>query len=277
MILGMPPGELALLAAAIIAGGAITGFLAGLFGVGGGGIIVPILYEIFRAMGVPDDVRIQLCVGTSLAIIIPTSIRSFRAHQARGPLPVEILKIWALPIVLGVVIGGGIAAFAPASVFKFSFVVIAFLVGAKLLFASNRWHLGDELPGRFAMIVYGLITGLYSAVMGVGGGAVTNAVLVMYGKPIHVAVGISAGVGVIISIVGTISFMIAGWPHQAMMPPLSIGFVSLLGFALMAPVSAFLAPIGARVAHTLQRRTLEISFGVFLWCVGLRFLISLLP
>lgn len=273
---GVPASELLWLALAIVAGGAITGFLAGLFGVGGGGIIVPILYEIFRVLGVADDVRIQLCVGTSLAVIIPTSIRSFRAHQARGALPTEILKIWALPITLGVVLGGVIAAFAPSSIFKAAFVVIAFLVGAKLLFASNKWHLGDELPGKPAMIAYGLVTGLYSALMGVGGGAVTNAVLLLYGKPIHVAVGISAGVGVIISIVGTISFIIAGLPHQALMPPFSLGFVSLIGFVLMGPIASLLAPFGARIAHALPRRQLEIAFGVFLWLVALRFIVSLL-
>ena len=273
---GVPAQELALLALAIVAGGAITGILAGLFGVGGGGIIVPILYEIFRVIGVADEVRIQLCVGTSLAVIIPTSIRSFRAHQARGELPVEILKIWALPIVLGVAVGGVIAAFAPSSVFKLTFVFIAFLIGAKVLFASNSWRLGDDLPGRFAMSVYGLGIGLYSALMGVGGGAVTNAILLLYNKPIHVAVGISAGAGVIISIVGTIGFMIAGLPHQALLPPLSVGYVSLIGFALMGPIASLMAPLGAHIAHALPKRKLEIAFGVFLWLVALRFVISLL-
>jgi uncharacterized membrane protein YfcA len=275
MIFGFPASELAWLAAAIIVGGAMTGLLAGLFGVGGGGIIVPILYEIFRIVNVPDDVRIQLCVGTSLAIIIPTSIRSFRAQQTRGHLPVEILKIWALPIALGVAIGGIAAAFAPSSIFKIAFVCIAFVIGAKLLFASNRWRLGEDLPGTPAMAAYGLVIGLYSALMGVGGGAVTNAVLIFYNKPIHVAIGISAGVGVIISVIGTIGFMIAGWPHQALLPPLSIGFVSLLGFSLMAPIASLLAPIGVRVAHALPKRKLEIAFGVFLWLVALRFAISL--
>ena len=111
--------------------------LAGLFGVGGGGVIVPVLYEIFRVMQVPEDVRMQLCVGTSLAIIIPTSIRSFRAHRARRDLPVEILRAWALPVTAGVVIGGVIAAFAPGAIFKIAFVVIALLIGAKFLFGRE--------------------------------------------------------------------------------------------------------------------------------------------
>ncbi len=272
---GLPASELALLAALIILGGLVTGLLAGLFGVGGGGVIVPVLYEIFRVMDVAEDVRMQLCVGTSLAIIIPTSIRSFRAHLARGRLPTHILRIWALPVTAGVVIGGVIAAFAPASIFKAAFVVIAIGIGAKLIFGRESWRLGDRLPGRVAMGGYGLVIGLYSALMGVGGGSVSSAILMLYGQAIHAAVGIAAGIGVLISIVGTAAFMIAGWPHQALVPPLSVGFVSLIGVALMAPISAFAAPYGARLAHALPKRRLEIAFGTFLWLVALRFIVSL--
>jgi uncharacterized membrane protein YfcA len=274
---GIPASELALLALAIVIGGALTGLLAGLFGVGGGAIIVPILYEIFRILGVSEDIRVQLCVGTSLAIIIPTSIRSYLAHRARGTLPAGVLKTWIVPIAAGVVIGGVIAAVAPAAVFKSFFAVMAFLLGVKFLFAHDRWRLAETLPGRPLMWVYGLFIGFYSAMMGVGGGAVSTLILSLYGQPIHAAVGISAGVGVIISLVGTVGFILAGLPYQNLMPPLSIGYVSLLGVALMAPVSALAAPYGARIAHALSRRKLELAFGIFLWIVAFRFIVSLLP
>jgi uncharacterized membrane protein YfcA len=273
---GNPPGELALLALAIVIGGVLTGLLAGLFGVGGGAIIVPVLYEIFRIIGVSEDIRMQLCVGTSLAVIIPTSIRSFQTHRAKGNLPVGILKTWALPVIAGVVIGGLLAAVAPASVFKAAFAVMALLVGAKFLFATESWRLGETLPGRFLMSVYGIFIGLYSALMGVGGGSVSTVILTLYGQPIHAAVGLSAGIGVIISLVGTVGFIIAGLPYQSLMPPLSIGYVSLIGVALMAPVSALVAPYGARLAHSLSRRKLELALGVFLWLVAVRFIVSLL-
>lgn len=274
-MLGIPAGELAWLALAIVFGGALTGLLAGLFGVGGGAIIVPILYEIFRILGVSEDIRVQLCVGTSLAIIIPTSIRSYLAHRAQGTLPAGILKTWIVPIAAGVIVGGVIAAVAPAAVFKSFFAVMAFLLGVKFLFAKASWRISDTLPGAALMWVYGLFIGFYSAMMGVGGGAVSTLVLSLYGQPIHAAVGISAGVGVVISIIGTIGFVIAGLPYQSLMPPLSIGYVSLIGFALMGPVSAFAAPYGARIAHALSRRKLELAFGIFLWLVALRFLLSL--
>jgi len=273
---GVPLGELAVLATAIVIGGVITGLLAGLFGVGGGAVIVPVLYEIFRVLDVPEEVRMQLCVGTSLAIIVPTSIRSFLAHRAKGALPVEILRMWAIPVVAGIAIGGVIAAFAPAWVFKLAFVVVATAVASKMLFANESWHVSDVLPGRLLMTGYGLIIGLYSSLMGVGGGSVATMFMMLHGVPIHAAVGISAGVGVIISVTGTIGFMLAGLPQQALLPPLSIGYVSLIGFVLMAPITTALAPLGARFAHRLPKRKLEIAFGLFLVAVAVRFVISLL-
>jgi len=276
MISGVPLGELAWLAAAIIAGGVIAGFLAGLFGIGGGAIIVPVLYEVFRILGVPEEVRMQLCIGTSLAIIVPTTIRSYVAHRARGAVLRDVMWIWMVPTVLGVVAGSGLASFAPPAVFKIAFVVLAAIISARLLFGGDRWRLGQELPGRVGMIAYGLGIGLASSLMGVSGGSMATMVLTLYGKPIHAAVGTAAGLGVPITIAGTIGYVLAGLPQQALTPPLSVGFVSLIGVALMAPVSSFIAIFGVRVAHALPRRQLEIAFGIFLLLISLRFIVSLI-
>jgi uncharacterized protein len=273
VLIGIPLTEFAWLVAAIVAGGLATGVLAGLFGVGGGAIIVPVLYEVFRTLGVSDTVRMQLCVGTSLAIILPTSIRSFLAHRAKGDLPVEILRLWAAPIIVGVAAGSGVAAVAPAVVFKLAFVVVSGLLAIKFLLSNSAWQLGTELPRRSAMI--GFVIGLYSSLIGVGGGALSNLVLTSYGRSIHMAVGVSAGVGILISLAGAVGYAIAGLPHQAQVPPFSVGFVSLLGAALMAPVATLVAPYGARLAHALSRRRLETAFGLYLIAVALRFLISL--
>jgi uncharacterized protein len=272
---GVPAGDLAVLAVAILAGGVVTGLLAGVFGVGGGAVIVPVLYEIFRVLEVPEDVRMQLCVGTSLAIILPTSLRSFLAHRAKGNLPVEILRTWAPPVALGILTGAAVAGFAPAWAFKIAFITMTGLIAAKIFFAREDWRLGDRLPGLPLMLLYGYLIGLYSAFMGVGGGAVSTAIMMLYGVSIHAAVGISAGIGVVIASFGTLGFMVAGWPQQALMPPLSIGFVSLIGFALMAPITTAVAPYGARLAHRLPRRRLEILFGLFLLSVAIRFTYSL--
>jgi uncharacterized membrane protein YfcA len=275
MILGVPLSELLWLALAIVVGGVITGLLAGLFGIGGGAVIVPVLYEVFRILDVPDAVRMQLCVGTSLAIIVPTTIQSYLTHRAKGLVVPGVLRLWALPAVIGVACGAAIAFFAPAAVFKIAFVVIATFIATKFMFAGDRWNLGADLPGPVPMRLYGFIIGLSSSLMGVSGGSLSNIALTLYGKSIHQAVATSAGLGVPITIVGTLGYILAGWHDRALLPPLSLGFVSLIGVVIMAPVSSFAAPYGARLAHRLSRRTLEIAFSTFLLLISARFLISI--
>jgi uncharacterized protein len=275
MLLGVPLSELFWLALPIIIGGIITGLLAGLFGIGGGAIIVPVLYEMFRLFGVPEEVRMQLCVGTSIAIIVPTAIRSYLAHREKGLVIPGVIRLWAAPAVLGVACGAIIAAFAPAVVFKIAFILIATFIATKFLLAGDRWNLGSELPGRALMTLYGFIIGLGSSLMGVSGGSLSNIALTLYGKSMHSAVATSAGLGVPITIVGTLGYIVAGLPHEALLPPLSLGFVSLIGLVLMAPLSSLTAPYGARLAHRLSRRKLEIAFAIFLFLVSLRFLVSL--
>ena len=275
MLLGVPVGDLAWLAAAIVAGGIFTGLLAGLFGVGGGGIIVPVLYEVFRALGVPEEVRMQLCVGSSLAVIVPTSIRAYLTHKARGTVLDDVLRALGLPAVVGVAVGGIVAAFAPGAVMKLAFVIVAVVVAVKLLAGRDDWRLGAHLPGRPLMALYGAVTGLSAAMMGTAGGATTNLILSLYGVPIHGAVAVAAGLGVWISIAGTVGYALAGLAHQALLPPLSIGFVSILAVLLMAPLASYTAPIGARFAHRLTKRQLEVAFGVFLILVSVRFIAGL--
>jgi uncharacterized membrane protein YfcA len=268
--------ELLWLLLAVIVAGVVTGLLAGMFGIGGGAVIVPVLFEIFQLFGVPDSVRMQLCIGTSLAIILPTAWRSYRAHLARGAVIPDVLRIWTVPVIVGVALGALIAAFAPSAIFKIAFVLIAALIITKMLYASDRWRIADELPGHRAMIGYGLAIGLGSSLMGISGGSLATMVLTLYGKPIHNAVATSAGIGVPISIAGTIGYILAGLPHQALVPPLSLGFVSLIGVAAIAPISSWVAPLGARFAHALPRRCLEIAFGSFLLLAASRFVASLI-
>jgi len=274
-VLGHSLSEIALLAAWIAGAGVLVGILAGLFGIGGGAIIVPVLYQVFDTLGVPEDVRMQLCVGTSLAIIVPTTVRSYFAHKKKGAVIPDVVRIWAVPAVVGVVIGAVAASYAPAAVFKISFMIFAGFIGIRMLHGADRWSLGKELPRRWVLTAYGFITGLISSLVGVSGGAVSNAVLTLYGQTMQRAVATSPGIGVPITIAGTIGYMLAGWRHQAELPPLSIGFVSLIGLVLMAPVSSYTASYGVRLAHWLPRRKLEIGFGIFLMFVSLRFLISL--
>ena len=276
MFLGVPLGELAWLAAAVFVAGLVTGIFAGLLGIGGGAIIVPVLFEAFRILGVPEDVRMQLCVGTSLAIIVPTTVRSYLAHRAAGMVIAPVMRAWTLPALAGVAVGAIAAAYAPAQVFMLAFVLIAGAIAAKLLFGRASWVVANDLPGPIPMRIYGFLLGLASSLMGVSGGALSTIVLTLYGQSIHSAVATSAGIGVPITIAGTIGYIIAGWSRGASLPPLSIGFVSLIGVAIMAPISSYVAPYGARLAHALPKRRLEIAFGLFLLAAASRFLVSLI-
>jgi len=275
-LFGVPLGEVILLVAGILGAGVVSGILAGLFGIGGGAVIVPVLYDVFRVLGVADDVRMQLCVGTSLAIIVPTNIRSYLAHRAKGAVDDRVVRLWVVPALAGTAIGAVAAAFAPPTAFRLAFVVIAAVIALKLLFGRDSWRLADDFPGQPAMSVFGMLVGLASALMGVSGGSVSNMIQTLYGRSIHQAVATSAALGVPLSIAGTLGYVIAGLPRQAMMPPLSLGFVSLIGIAVMAPVSTLVSPYGARLAHALPRRRLEVAFAIFLLVACARFVVSLI-
>ncbi len=276
-VFGFPAGELALLAVAILVAGTMAGFFAGLLGIGGAALIVPVLYEVFRLLNVPEEVRFHLCVGTSLAFIVPTSIRSFLVHRTKGAVRMDVLRLWAVPVVIGVIVGALIAYVASSAIFKSIYIVFTVAMAARLLFGRESWRIAGHLPKPPVTIGAGFVIGLISALMGVGGGGFSTIFLTLYGQTIHVAVATSSGVGIFISIPGTIGYMLAGWPYQALMPPLSVGYVSFLGLLLFAPASVLAAPYGARLAHQWSRRRMEMAFGLFLLAVAIRFLFSLLP
>jgi uncharacterized protein len=280
---GLNSSELVELALLLVAVGALSGFLAGVFGIGGGAILVPVFYECFRIAGVPLEVRMPLCIGTSLAIIIPTSIRSWRAHHLRGAVDTEILKVWWLPVLIGVIAGSVTARYAPERLFKIVFVVVAWSAAARLLLARDNWKLGDDVPKGFLMRVYGFFVGLLSTLMGVGGGLFANLLMTFYGRPIHQAVATSSAIAVLISIPGAIGYVYAGWPAAARFPdvaalqlPFTLGYVSLIGAILVMPTTLITAPLGVRVAHALSKRALEMAFGMYMFIVGGRFVVSLL-
>lgn len=268
------PSTLLGLAGALVVAGAAIGFLAGLFGVGGGAISVPVFYEIFVILGYPPEIAMPTAVGTSLAVIVPTSVLSARGHNAKGTLDLNILKVWAVPILLGVVLGSVIARYASPEVFQAVFVAVAAINAVKLLSGGKGWQLRDTLPGRWAMRIGGAGIGLVSAIMGIGGGAVSNLFLTLHGVPIHRAVSTSAGVGVLIAIPGTVGYVLAGLGKDGL-PPASLGFVSLAAFALTIPTSLLTTRFGVALAHRLTRRALEIAFGTFLTLVAARFIYAL--
>lgn len=271
----MPPmSELLIFAAALVAAGAVSGLLAGLFGVGGGAILVPVFYQVYGLLGVPDSVRTHIAVGTSLAVIVPTSIRSFNAHRKRGAVDMQILKGWAVWVPLGTILASVVAAYVSGAVLRIVFMAIAMLIAFKMFFNRENWRLGTVMPTGPVNAVAGGTIGLLSGLMGIGGGTLSNLWMTLWNRTVHQSVATSSGVGVLISIPGLIGYVWAGWGEPGL-PPFSTGFINWITVALVIPMSLLIAPLGVRLAHAMSKRQLEIGFGCFLLFVSLRFLVSL--
>lgn len=271
----MPPiSELAMFAGLLVVAGAVAGLLAGVFGIGGGAVLVPVFYQVFGYAGVDEAVIMHLAVGTSTAIIVPTSIRSFRAHRQRGAVDERLLRGWIVAVPLGAILATVVAAYASSEMLRLIFAVIGLVLAARMIFLSNRLHLGNDLPGQPARFVVGTAIGLISGLMGIGGGVLNNTFMTLYRRPILQAVATSSGVGVLISIPGMIGYVLAGWGEQGL-PPFSTGFVNWIAFALIIPIAMVVTPYGAMLAHSMSKRQLEIGFAVFLLFVSARFFYSL--
>lgn len=271
----MPPiNEIIVFIAVLAVAGAIAGFLAGLFGIGGGAILVPVLYEAFRWFDTPDSVKTHLAIGTSLAVIVPTSLSSFRAHYKRKAPDMDLLKSWLLPVPLGVAAASVIAAGTSGEILRSIFALLAAAMGLKLIFSRDATSVGDRLPRNPAKAMVGFVIGLLSALMGVGGGILNNTFMTMFGRPVHQAIATSSGVGVLISLPGVIGFIWAGWGAEGL-PAFSTGYVNWMAVALTIPMTMLAAPQGARVAHGLDRKQLSLALGVFMIVVATRFIWSL--
>jgi len=273
-----PGGDLVLLAelaVAVLLTGAVVGVLAGLFGIGGGAVIVPVLYEIFAYMGVDESIRMHVALGTSLGVVLPTAVRSFRAHLARGTVDMPVLRPWVVSIPAGVVLGAVTVASITSGELRAIFAVLATVFALKMLFGRADWRLGETMPGLVPNGIVGVVIGFISTLMGIGGGVMSTVYMTLYGRTLLQAISTSAGVGVLIAVPGTLGYMLAGWGVPGL-PPLSIGFVSVLGVVLIIPAALVTTPLGVRLAHSLPRRRLEIAFGIFLLLVAARFASTLL-
>jgi uncharacterized membrane protein YfcA len=275
MLFGMPAGELVMLVAALILAGLVAGFLAGLLGIGGGGVLVPVLYEVFRILDVDPAIRMHMVLGTTLAIIAPTSLKSFAGHRAKGSVDLALLKRVAPWVVLGVVVGILTAKASSGTFLKWVWVIAAGFVSLKMALGREDWRLADELPPRPWPEIGAAVIGFISTLMSIGGATFVVPLLTLYGYPILRAVATASGVGPLIALPGVIGFAWAGWDAPGL-PPFSIGFVSLIAMVVVAPLSVYAAPYGVRVAHNIPRRTLELAFAAFLASVSIRFLIDLL-
>ncbi|MEX1035669.1 MAG: sulfite exporter TauE/SafE family protein [Sneathiella sp.] len=262
------------LIAALAGTGIIGGVLAGLLGVGGGIVIVPVLYNLLPFFGVEDDIRIHVAIGTSLAVIIPTSISSAYSHYRKGAIDLALLRSWGPVIFIGVVIGTVVASFSDADVLTLVFAVLALVVAANMAFRPDNIQIASGLPKTPFKEMIALFIGGFSAMMGIGGGTFTVPILTLFNYPIRKAVGTAAAIGLIIAVPGTIGFLVSGLEVENL-PPGNVGYVNILGFLVIFPMAALFAPLGARIAHRINAGLLKKTFAFFLFATSLRMFYSL--
>lgn len=252
--------------------GSVAGFLAGLLGVGGGVVIVPILMFIFTAQHFPVDHMIHMAIGTSLASIMFTSVSSFRAHHLYGAVNWSIVRSITPGILLGTLAGSFVVARLPANLLKIFFIVFLFYVATQLLL-NFRPKPTRQLPGTGGMIAAGGVIGLVSSFVGIGGGALSVPFMTWSNVKMHNAIGTSAAIGFPIAVAGTIGYVVNGW-YISDLPAWSLGFIHLPSLAGLVVASVLLAPLGVRAAHKLPVATLKKVFAAFLLVIGAKMLLG---
>jgi len=270
------PAGLAALAGGLALTGAVAGILAGLLGVGGGIVIVPVLFWLFGLLEFPQSVSMHVAVATSLATIIPTSLSSARAHHTRGALDMGLLRLWAPYIFTGALMGGVVSKFLDSAQLTALFGVVAFAMAVNLAIPRPSSTPPMEKLPRTGVVRAGLGGGIgfVSALMGIGGGALSVPALTVFGVPVHRAIGVAAAFGFVIAVPGTAGFIWSGL-GVAGRPPLSAGYVNLPAAIVIFSVSVFTAPVGARIAHKVNARTLRLAFAAFLAVTALRMIAKL--
>jgi len=258
-----------ILGVAMLATGVVAGVMAGLLGIGGGIVIVPVLEAALGFVGVDPAIRMHIAVGTSLATIVPTSISSARAHQRRHAVDVDLVRRWGVFVLIGSLFGAWVASRVHSDVLAVVFATLSMAMAVKKVFFADSGSVADSIPSGPLLPVLLTFVGIFSSMMGIGGGLFTVVVLSLFNVPMHRAVGTAALFGLFIAMPGMLGYIVAGWGDPRL-PAGSLGFVSLVGFACIAPVTYLCAPLGAKIAHALSPRQLNMAFGTFLVIASLR-------
>ena len=248
-----------------------VGFFAGLFGIGGGLITVPFLFFIFDTLNIDRTYIMHLAVGTSFAIIIPTSVVSVLTHKKHNSVDVRVIKNYGFFVISGVLVGTILAANLKTKSLLLFFTIVVYFLGAYLLNIKEKT---DKLKSNFNLlprIIFGILSGLISATMGIGGAIMNVPILRYFGYPINKAIGSAASVGFVISIFGAIGFLISGSFLKANLP-LSIGFINIPAFLIFIPITTFMARVGANTVHKISKSKVQTLFGIFLYIVGTVFI-----
>jgi len=270
----LAPATLALLALGVAATGALAGILAGLLGVGGGIAIVPMLFYVFTMLGLDSGLVMPMAVATSLATILPTTLRSAFAHHRRGAVEMGLLRRWMPAMVAGVALGLFLADLGGGRLMLAVFAAVAMLFALNLAFGRESWRLAETPPAGPILPGIGFVIGTISAMMGIGAGTLGVTTMTLVGVPIRRAVATAAALGPVIALPGAIGFAVLGWDVPGR-PPFSVGYINLLGVALIVPMSVATAPLGVRLAHAMDQRLLRRAFAAFLAVTALRMFLEL--
>ncbi len=254
----------------LMAIGAFAGVLAGLLGVGGGIVLVPAFFYAFQTLGYDGSQLMQMCLATSLATIIVTSVRSVLSHNKKGAVDWDILKTWAPGIVIGAIVGMLVVAQLRSTTLQAIFGILALIVGLYMGFGRSEWRLGQAMPTGVTRAVQSPLVGFMSVLMGIGGGSFGVPLMSLYNTPIHRAVATAAGFGVLIAVPAVIGFLFV--PMTSGAPPLTVGTVNLVAFAIIIAMTLITAPWGVKLAHSMDPKPLKRVFAVFLILVALNML-----
>ena len=263
----MEIAQLVQLIAVLMVAGLAAGFAAGLFGIGGGFVVVPALLAVFTAFNVDPSVVTHVAIGTSLATIIVTSARSIHAHNKRGAVDFQVIRDWTPWLVIGAALGIVLALFVDGRSLKWIFSIGVFLMGIYFLLPRLRPEkpVATEMPKGVALAVIASFLGAFSALLGIGGGTIAVLVMTLCGRPIHQAVATAAGFGVVIAIPGVIGFALIGlFANHGPLPVGSFGYVNYVALAAITTMSFITAPLGAKAAHSMNGPILKRVFGVYL-------------
>ena len=248
----------------------VAGFMAGLLGVGGGIIIVPALYYAFTVLDFDIATRMHLSVGTSLAIIIPTSIISTKTHMEYDAVDFKLIKSFGIFILLGVIAGTFLAVNLKTPAFILFFSIMAFIVGLFFIFFREQLLKNPKMISDSAKNISGIIIGFISVLLGIGGGSLMVPFMRTFGYDIRRSIGTAAGVGFLIAVFGTITMITGGKIVDNINTPFSFGYVNLLGFLVFVPVTMIMARVGAKAVYKIDKNTLSKIFGIFLIIVSVR-------
>lgn len=259
----LPLNEILSLLAAVVAAGLFGGLIAGLFGVGGGTVIVPALFYAFSVLGLGGESNLHVAVGTSLLTIVATALRSLSAHRAHGAVDEAVLKAWTPWVGLGALVGAAVAGFTSMGGLAIVYGACLGLVAAQMGLLPERFSLANDLPTGWLRRVFGLLIGGLSAMMGVGGGSLGGMMMTLCGRPIHQAVATASGFGVAIGAAAMAGFIVFGLDAPGR-PPLSLGYVNVPAAVIMGLLTTFVAPWGAQLAHRMDKRVLRRAFAIYL-------------